>query len=62
LRVGSSVRGADISDGFVGFCYEHRPSAIGIVVLPSDSINVFQKYSMYDVVCSSMMLQLFTVI
>lgn len=60
LRVGSSVRDADIRDGFIVLSYEHRHSAIGIVMLPSDAINVSQKYSVYDVVCSSMMLLLFT--
>lgn len=61
LRVDSSVRDADIRDGFIGLGYEYCHSAIGIVILPSDSINVFQKYSIYDV-CSSTMHLLFTVI
>jgi hypothetical protein len=60
--VGSSVRDADIRDSFIGLGYEHRHSAVRIVMLPSDSVNVFQKYSIYVVVCSSMMQMLFTVI
>jgi hypothetical protein len=62
LRVGSSVRDADIRDSFIGLSYEHRHSALGIVMLPSDSVNVFQKYSINVVVSSSMMQVLFTVI
>jgi hypothetical protein len=54
LRVGSSVRDSDIRDGFIGPTYEHRHYTIGIVTLPYDSLNVFQKYSIYDV-SSSMM-------
>ena len=62
LRVGFSVRDADIRDGFIGLGYEHGHPAIVIVMLPPDSINVSQKYSIFDVVCSSMMRLLFTVI
>jgi hypothetical protein len=62
LRVGSIVHDADIRDGFIDLSSEYHHSAIGIVMLQSDAINVFQKYSIYDVVCSSMMHLLCTVI